>query len=233
MFPNDRFESLPAQGYRVNFARTGIPQTLWKHWFCGDNNISGAKCPNCKRALLIFLLLDTSDERLDLSSTSLSSLPLLYCWRCNLSQDALYYRVFADGSVSLIKYKSGGITTDFPYDDYPDHFPGVPAILEPLTRDHQNTLRLINTRRANMYRIQSSFPEMLVPQHQVGGEPLLLQYDAMQPMQCIHCAAKMNFLACIGDDCLDPRGLIGYEGAQVLYHFCRSCNVVGALNRAD
>jgi hypothetical protein len=232
LIPNVRFDSHPIQGYRIRYADT-TAFTSWRHQFCGMNEIAGAQCPNCKRPLLLFLSLDAADDRLTLTSTGLTLLPLLFCWRCNVSQDLFYYRVFVDGSVSLIRYKSGGVTTDFPYKDYPDHFPGAPALLEPLTRDHQNTLRLLNTRRANMYRIQTSFPEMLAPQHQVGGEPLILRFDAMEPMLCIHCSGKMAFLACIADDCLDTRGLIGYQRAQVLFHFCRNCNVVGALNRAD
>src|SRR5439155_1420402 len=123
--------------------------------------------------------------------------------------------------------------TDFPYEDYPDFFPGARAVLTAITREGQKMLCRINRGEVNESKLFRTSPHLLSPRHQIGGEPMLLQEDAMDSVICIHCSEPMSFLACIADKCLDPRGLIGYDGAQVLYHLCRSCNIVAALNRAD
>ena len=101
-----------------------------KHMFCGEHAIEGARCPNCNKALLRFLSIDTSDPLIasELQST-VKQIHLLFCWTCNISQVDFYYQLNLDGSVSLLQFGIGGVETDFPYEDYPDHFPFAPIEL--------------------------------------------------------------------------------------------------------
>jgi hypothetical protein len=43
----------------------------------------------------------------------------------------------------------------------------------------------------------------------------------------------MKYFACLGNACLDPRGIVGTDFAQIMYYLCRDCVIITAFNRAD
>ncbi|MGI4788572.1 MAG: hypothetical protein ACRYFS_06950 [Janthinobacterium lividum] len=217
----------------MNYTQSENARNAFAHQFCGSHNISGADCPNCRKPLLRFFGLDTRDSRLLLQEPLFSTLPLLFCWTCNISQEMLFYRV-RDNAVELLQFGLSGVQTDFPYEDYPLFFPGAALVLDAVTLEDQSLLTRLNNRfdaGENATEILGEHRDLWNVRHQVGGEPFLTQ--DMAEINCLDCAEEMPFLASVANDCLDIRGLTGDEGVQVLYHYCRKCYVVAAYQRIE
>lgn len=220
----NEFLCTPEQGFLVRYSAVSL-ENVFQHRFCGSNTIEGADCPNCSLPLLLFLDLDVSDQRLKAHGDE--SIPLLFCWRCNVSQEPFLYRY--SRPVSLLSYGRGGVETDFPYPEYPVSFPEGVATLESISDVDQRTIRGINTESIDAWDALQLHPSLARVRHQIGGEPYLVQRDRSPRMKCRTCRQWMPFLASIADDCLDPRGFTGNDTVQVLYHLCKACRVVGAL----
>lgn len=100
----------------------------------GPTTDPGAKCQLCHRPLLRIWQLDCSDPRLVKAGTQepafagLTTLPLYYCWQCG---GEYAYRVKPDGTVDVLESKlfGGAPGDDFPYPNYPSHFPQQPIQL--------------------------------------------------------------------------------------------------------
>jgi hypothetical protein len=230
-------EYLPAttgdRGSSVTDARDSELNAHHRHVFCGAHDVAGAECPNCAKPLMRFLGLATDDPRLGLLGAPFATLSLFYCWRCPISSGMFFYWVRDDGSVSLVQYEEGRPEVDFPYEAYPDHFPAASARLVRVSTEDQALLKSVNAGACDEAKLQRNRPELIVPRHQYGGEPLLVQRDTGYQVACPGCRSPMPFLASIGDACLDPRGFVGNEFVQVLYHYCRECQVIGAFHRCD
>lgn len=220
-------------GYYVMYELGGAEATSSPHRFCGLPTTPGATCPNCDKPLLEFLSLDTRDERLGLANWSCTHLPLLFCWTCNLSQAPFSYRVFVD-SITIIQCKEGGVVSDFPYEDYPTHFPEARAVLVPVPEADAKTIAKINRDGVDYHapdaRSQMKLDEL---RHQIGGEPRLIQGSPPEPFSCPRCEASMHLFATIADDCLDRRGFTDNCGVQVIYFVCEGCHVVGCRQECD
>jgi hypothetical protein len=144
-----------------------------------------------------------------------------------------YYQILSDGSVSLLQY-GHGVENEGPlYDGYPDFFPGAPARLLEITTEAQDAIKKINRQDPSIEDFTYDFPAIEIPQHQVGGEPCLVQGDTDYRMLCLHCGQVMPLLGSIGNDCLDERGIMGDPYVQIIYHYCVDCGIVGAFNQAD
>jgi len=144
------------------------------------------------------------------------------------------YKLFESGSVELIQYGKGGCTGMFPYGgDYPLSFPGVRASLYKISDEVAEAIYAENRQDESMEYIFRDHNELSETRHQVGGEPLLIQKDIDLTMVCPSCGKLMPRFASIGDDNLDPRGFVGDKWTQVIYHFCKQCQIVGCFNQAD
>jgi hypothetical protein len=141
-----------------------------------------------------------------------------------------YYQVTV-GEISLIQYRIGRVQSHFPYENYPDFFPECPARLLDISASAQQILRNINSEVLVEWNELKPFVALNRPRHQVGGEPYLSQHDTEYEMICPLCVQVMPFLYGSGEDCLDPRGMAGNELVQVLFHYCKACSVVGAVNQ--
>ena len=225
-------DSSPESGYFVEYD-SPASSGRYRHQFCGEHDVAGAWCPNCNKPLLRFLALDTSDFRLSLSRVSLRMLSLFYCWTCTVSNGLFVYQIRSDTDVQILQYTKGSMQSDFPYEDYPVAFPEAACALVPITADEQSMLRDLNSGSDDIYKIEDTRHDLVMPRHQIGGEPLLLQEDSAESPQCPVCSSPMPFFAQIGDRCLDARGLVGYEYVQVMYYLCRGCCVLTAFNGAD
>ena len=122
---------------------------------------------------------------------------------------------------------------DFPYADYPVWFPGAPARLVMLSSESQGLLEALNAGHLDEGDIDQSHPDLCRPRHQLGGEPYLVQKDPAYSIACPECRLAIPFLAAFADDCVDPRGFVGEPYVQVLFHVCRACRVVGAIQQCD
>src|SRR5262245_13887496 len=91
------------QGFFVDYSQPFSAGS--RHRFCGPNDVHGAACPNCKRPLLLFLHLDTSDDRLELAHWG-GPLPLLFCWKCQVAQAPFYYH-WNGVEVSILRFGGG------------------------------------------------------------------------------------------------------------------------------
>lgn len=215
-------------GYRLDF-RT---DDSGRHRFCGSHDLTGGECPNCRLPLLLFLELNLSDPLLfPLQNWAADRLPLLFCWRCNLAQEPLFYKQMPDFSIQLLPHGAGGMEADFPYDDYPLFFPARTFELLSLPASTLSKIKRYNL--GILSQITDSFLQYDAPIHQVGAEPLLVQRNPHYHLPCCQCEREMLFLGCIADHCFDPRGFTGNPYVQVLYHCCLPCAVVGCFQQTD
>ncbi len=225
------YSKLP-KGFFITLSDTPHSDAEKKHYFCGENNISGAICPNCNKALLILLTVDLTDERLSLSNRFFNKLPLLFCWTCDLARYDFYYKIENEREINILYYKKGNVYDDFPYSNYPNYFPQKYARLEKISKYYQDVISKLNKdliKYSEVLRIDS---KLTSPQHQIGGEPYLLQGE-IDDLACPTCNQQMPFLAAICDDNGDQRGFVGNDYVQIIYYYCEKCNVIGAMQESD
>ena len=204
----------------------------YRHLFCGPHQVPGAECPNCAKPLLRFFSFNTADPRLQALQAIAPQLHLLNCWTCNLVQHPFYYQCLPDGSVRLLQYGIGGTVTDFPYPNYPRHFPGRFASLTPLTPDEQYIIELLNNNDVNYY----GNPEMAalaIPTHQFGGEPWFVQSWDCCLQSCPVCHGSMRFFASVCDLCMLPQGFVDDRYVQMIFTLCPVCKVIGSVVHCD
>jgi hypothetical protein len=217
-------------GYYIEYKKQRSQEP---HVFCGSPALPGIPCPNCRKPLLQFLSLDTSDLRVDFSAWSCSIVPLLFCWTCDIAQAPFSYQV-DERKVSILKHKRGGVQRAFPYKNYPREFPKALAELVPVSEAEAKAIIRLN--REGIDYNAPSFRELEkldTLRHQVGGEPRLVQGSPPEAFSCPACKASMSLFATIADDCLDPRGFTGNSGVQVLYFRCDRCQVIGCRQECD
>jgi hypothetical protein len=224
-----RIRPLSTNGSFVEFAPRHIVNSTFSHTFCGEHDIEGAYCPNCKKPLLRLLSLDTSDPLVGWPGAE-GILPLLFCWTCNIAQQPFCYTWFQSGAVRLDRFGSGGASLGFPYAQYPICFPMVEARLVPIERQQQDLIRGINSGEVDLTDAYETSLDIAKPRHQVGGEPYMVTaWENRHPTPiCCHCEADMQFLASMADYCLDPRGFTGDEFVQLLYFVCTECRAIEA-----
>lgn len=221
--------SLVSTAYTLQYG----PDVVGIHRFCGVNTTAGAVCPNCKRPLLRFILLNLSDPLLvDLRRVlQCSELPVLWCWTCTLSQGWFSYELADDGrSVILRSVQIGDPSPGFPYEDYPVAFPGGGAKLLPVAPEIQAKIRELNAGSTAFHEV--NLEPWARPSHTVGGEAFLNQRN-LREKTCGDCATPLRFMATVADDCLDARGFAGNPFVQVVYWWCEKCRRIGAEQDSD
>jgi hypothetical protein len=205
-----------------------------KHFFCGQHNLKGAICPNCKKPLLRFLSIDLADEEMaDLRAEGLMNIDLLYCWTCAIAQETLIYELKSSDEINILQYKNGPSDPEFPYPNYPIYFPLAAAILRKRNREDESILKKLNEGSINETELFSTRPDICKPQNQIGGVPYLVQKNPYLSMSCPKCGKDMPFLACITDDTENGYVFAGNEYAQVLYCYCKACKVISAFQQCD
>jgi hypothetical protein len=223
--------TVPGDGYLVEYSRTSRSQE-YRHIFCGPQNIAGAWCPNCSKPLLRILALATKDPRIMVPEMTTAYISLLYCWTCSLSQGEFAYRLGLTNDIEIIRFTSGGPTPGFPYNEYPTAFPMGAAILVRLSNSEQRAIEDMNRGTFDEgLHAEQQYGHLVAPRHQIGGEPRLMQ--GWVDVTCPICSQLVPFFASVSNDCLDPRGIIGYDYAQIIYHYCRACGVIVANNVCD
>ena len=228
------------QGYFLDFDISKGDSFTLLHQFCGENDFPNAICPNCDKPLLLFLSLDKRDVRLNLSSLPSQILPLCWCWTCNVAQESMCYQIDSNGDFRWLKYGKGGVEEDFPYSNYPKFFPSVPVSLTPLSEEEQRIIQGINCDEVEKWDLPEDLRYLSIPNHQVGGEPYLIQQDPDYHLgihgdlvTCPICSQTMNFLAAIGDKSLGDIGFVDNEFVQVLFHYCFRDHVISAFQQCD
>ena len=253
------FPSDPEQGYWVDYQHTGSAASEVEHTFCGPQDIPGAQCPCCHRPFVRYLALDTRDARLNLQDSPFPMLSLLDCPRCTVQggspahHSEFFYRTLANSGIEIVQYVlNGRQANDYhPYENYPTFLPGAKAVLQALTPTEQEALTRINHRcdyedippevwdamsEAEQEELMNDdwwdeepYDSLFRIRHQVGGEPYHIQ--GLVVLNCPDCGVQMPFLASIADDCLEARGIVGYESNAILFHYCRRCHIVATYSR--
>jgi hypothetical protein len=227
------FQASPAQGYFLSPAVEGSGLKRASHVFCGEHSIVGAWCPNCSKPLIRVMSLDAGDDRLLLDLGAIKTVPLLYCWTCELSYDTFYYRIVATDHIEIVSARTGPELPDFPYVDYPRSFEAVSVWLTQVSHEDQVVLRALNRGLVDQTAVYKLRRELAEPCHQIGGEPLLLQGPDDYAPQCPICREVMPHFAAFGNANVSPLGFAEFANIQMLFNLCRKCRIVAAINRTD
>ena len=224
----------PRGGYWFNFSPR---EDEIQHEFCGEHNIAGATCPNCKKPLLRLLSLNAEDPVLNLDRSKTPVVHLFYCWTCALPYGKFNYKINPDGSVELLNVLDSyewAFGADGPYDGYTGSFPLLKVSLKLQSGFEQEKL-------AARFAANSgggSYDEFWEPRHQVGGYPFIANPEKLN---CPICSKEMPTLAAICDSAVDnnpwrddfANTFAGNGGGQMVFQFCRECFVVSSYQSND
>lgn len=124
-----------ADGPNLNPILLAWRGTLWqgvvgqgdvhRHTFGGPLNLSVHLVPTSERPLHRVLTLDLSDSRLGVRIPNVTLLPLLYGFV--YEGCVLEYQVISDEEIRVIDLWPETSLEEWPYEDYPDHFPVRPV----------------------------------------------------------------------------------------------------------
>ena len=217
------FKTLLKPGYFVEL----LEDESASHELCGENHINGAECPNCRKPLLKIFSLDCQEIPIDF----FGKLHFFFCWTCNIAQNDFFYKNTSSDEIELLVYGQGGVVEDFPYKGYPIAFDAKNARLLTISDEDQDIIQRVNAEKIEEYEVIQTHPELMVPKHQVGGEPYLL--NEYRAQQCPQCKKDMKFIASFGDSTGGPNGFTNNEYVQIVYQVCESCRVIGAYQMTD
>ena len=224
--------TISPQGYWMTFADHRDQDQRLGHVALGPHSIPGAHCENCDRPLHRLLSLDVRDPRLGLASMPFTRLHLLSCPTCEERPRPFFYGIREDDSVAVFKHGWGGRSEQFPYPDYPDHFPARALSFAEVTPPEQEILRQINQRGPNFDQFTDLYEDELgVIRHQYGGEPFLIQLT--ENPACPLCGKAMPIVAALGDEIAPEPGFHANCGVQMLWFLCPRCAVVAAVEECD
>ncbi len=227
------------QGFFLKYAENKGP-----HQFCGEHRIPGADCPNCNKPLLRYASLDLEDPLLQTLKTQYPQptrwLHLLFCWNCPILA-GIVYKQHDDERIELLQYLTAETYSldgpgtvypyqDHPYENYPDHFPLAASSLEPLDPQFQALIHEFNT-SDDPYSLDIEDLHCQNPQHQIGGEPMLIQ-DLNVPI-CPECMEPMQYLACFADENRHRSGFTENCGVQVIFSTCTACRTFYGMSYCD
>lgn len=217
------------QGYWLR--PTSGPKEGPSHHLGGQTRVPGAECPNCRKPLLTLWELDPQDPLLRLEAGGLDQLSVLFCWTCPAAQSIVVYQLpLASRPFRLIEFALGAAATDFPYERYPIAFPSQALTLVALTPEEQAVIHRLNLGEEVDWSDQR-YKELSCPQHQVGGEPYLMQ--PLENVGCPQCGAPMPLFGTVGNDTFTVQKFTDNDYVQTLVHLCHGCSIVAVYQRCD
>ncbi len=229
---------LSEQGYHLEFANSPAPLGF-EHSVGGPHEVAGAACNGhgCNRPFIRLLTLDLRDPKLSFISrfkreaagrVAAYQLPLYYCWACGGWPT---YRLEPTGHVTVIGRSSTGPEKDFPYPDYPAHFPERRAVLTPIPTEVQRIIREANAGTLDPdLRFDSPHETHLRPHHQVGGSPYFVQ-GTYECNDCPGCGGLMKVLASVAADSGSEKPFVDDPFTQVVFDYCAPCLIVSASHQ--
>lgn len=225
------FNSILEKGYFIRYSANPGSIDNPANYFCGEHNVSGADCPNCNKKLLRLFSFDAHEFPVDRLSFPFSTVGLFFCWTCNISQGDFYYKYLDDDEIKILQYEKDGVVTDFPYELYPEYFPESHIEFVEIDENVQQAVSKLNLGVEDEINFDKQMRDLIVPKHQFGGEPYLIQPDEIK--KCPECLDEMSFLVAVGDDCLDDRGFTGNDFVQTIFKYCPKCFAFCAYQRCD
>ncbi|HZS08264.1 MAG TPA: hypothetical protein VFD58_25750 [Blastocatellia bacterium] len=158
-----------------------------------------------------------------------------------MAQRPFFYQFTGNDAIRLLAVGRGGTRADFPYSGYPRFFPEAFVELSPLPEADQEVIKALNKGKADEWEVRQKKPHLCFPQHQIGGEPFLVQKNPdyqgdgrfAEKVTCPECGRVMPFLAAIGDETRGAGGFTGIDFVQVLFHYCKRDHIVAAFQQCD
>jgi hypothetical protein len=142
----------------------------------------------------------------------------------------MYQLPTAATAFRLIEFAPGEPTADFPYENYPVAFPARELTLVALTSEEQDVIRHLNHDDEVDWSDQR-YRELSRPQHQIGGEPYLVQPS--EEVHCAECGGPMPLFGTVGNDTFAPQKFTDNDYVQTLVHLCHRCSTVAVYQRCD
>ena len=219
----DLIESIPKDAYFIIIV--GDKET--PHIMNGEHESRSAVSPNTGLPLL---------RLLEIESTSFlipgpKCIALYYEWVSGISEGPFSYRMLDEGAVEILSLQRGKQSTDFPYKNYPNHFPKQFVEMQKMSGDEQRTIIAMNSGEVDPHSLRRSSPHLAMPIHQLGGIP----YGAPEFETCIcpQCREEMKFLASIGDDAGSGCVYVDNSFVSVIFQYCVKCAIITAFNICD
>jgi hypothetical protein len=215
------------------------------HYFGGrSDGIAGAECPNCKKPLIRYLSLLTSDIRLGLQDSGLSEIPLFYCMRCSLCWSDFSYKIEMPNRVRILSAYEGELMPEW-YEEYGDEFPRRAIALQQVPERAQALWTALN-RREELNDEETEYIASLTghfAQPEVGGYPIVdivnqvlgepfLQQRSIEGDGCEECGEPLILLAAMCND-LAQKVRCTYDDGQIVFSLCQKCNIVQVSSTAS
>ena len=225
-------------------------ETTLQHYVGGSIDLHGAECPNCRKPLMLYLSLDSADQRLGLQDIGVDVLRLFTCLRCELTWHGFAYTILDETAIELVAYHVGCTTWHDWYEDVSvDVFPRRPVALVPIPERVQELYDRLNdgdtlteAEELEIAQATNSFAEEEVGGYpivdvinQVGGRAFLPQ--RLDEPFCVCCAKQGHerqtlFVASLTNDPKD--GLkIAHDGTQLVFYLCPVCRTVHFVQSCD
>ncbi len=173
--------------------------------------------------------------------TNLIRVPLYYCWHCPIMSQRFSYQIGTNEKLfELLEYGKGA--QGDPYtsnDEYPREIQEInlqyfriskkDQELQSLANEHDLSTRAFVGKHRNHIKRHN----LNIPNHQLGGIPLLLQ-GIPDDINCPKCTQQMFFFVSIGNWYgLKFKWMCGNPFVQILYHICPQCGVVSCEGYTD
>lgn len=199
----------------------------------GECQLFGAISPNSGRRLLQLASIQTTGGPLQCKDWDFPAIQLLYSWTCAICEGPFSYS-FVGNAIAIVKYTHGDSYSDFPYEKYPASFDELSMSLVPVTDEEQMNIHKINAAAGQeRFDLSTRFPELVIPQHQIGGTPFFLASKLTNSI-CPLCNNEMKFLGTIGDSTFsNPSSFSGNKFVQLVFEVCTDCSVVTVNNFSD
>lgn len=219
------------------------------HRVGGEHALRGAWCPNCRKPLMLHVMLDCTDPALAAIGHQFPTLPLLYCSRCIIRMmEPLIYRQTTGDEVELLECYVAPSRTDIA--EWCELGPGIDVLpearasLKALPRRVQLIYDALNDGASEDEKMCEAVAEdlrPLIPSYDRRGiwPPNLVMgraynWQHWKPMPCHVCydegrCGDTHLLASLYSD-PEQKLLFGFEGQQILFYLCRECGAIAVTN---
>lgn len=204
-------------------------ESQFAHRFGGPPRHTGTVPRGGRRPLNLLYQFDLRDPNIGLADAGIRWLPLYTAIRYDYS--TLTYQIVSDGEIRIVENGSLNLTSDPPYEEYPDSFAEFPvSVGEPAAVKYDEELQDLAARL--------SWPKD-PPGELTRNDLAQLAAQVFNPFDATlsRCSCKnrdVNFLAAFHDDWLEDQGVRvwGDFGEYVVMTFwiCYSCLTVVAYN---
>ena len=192
---------------------------------------------------MLHLTVDCSDPSLPLGQLGLTSLPLLYCMRCELAHFDFVYRFVAQNSIKILTAMKGDVVEEWADEVGLDVFPEkkvklvpAPARVEALFDRLNRNEEISPAEEAEICSFTGNYADrevggypMVDVINQISGRSFLAQ--RLDDPECLRCGGTMQFLASLTND--KRQGFrFSFDSVQIVFFVCLPCRTIHAQHSA-